>query len=75
MAQLSDAQQQALGEMDSDLLALLTERGVPQAVMGDLSLKGFKTLALFAAVDEDRPGVRAFAKADLALDPAARGGD
>eukprot|EP00971_Amphidinium_carterae_P147728 2927942-Amphidinium_carterae.1 len=41
----------------------------------DIALAGFKTLPLFAALDETASGVRDFAKSDLHLDPAARSAD
>eukprot|EP00971_Amphidinium_carterae_P056150 1107493-Amphidinium_carterae.3 len=69
---MADALAVSLAKLDSDMLALLAERKVPDQVSGKLADAGFTSVALWAGADETAGGIRTWAKADLALDLAVR---
>ena len=66
---LTDAE--AVKLLKPELACLLDEKNLPLAAQAELARKGCVCLDLFALMDDDRAGVRQFAKDELKLDPTA----
>jgi len=67
---LSDAEAKQLEDMSSDLRYVLSEFEVPERLQLRTLQLGYKSLATFGVLGDDRAAVRAALKTDFSLDPA-----
>ena len=72
---LDAAELTALNAMSSDLRFMLSEFEVPDRVQHSLCLRGYKSLATFGVMADDRATFRAAVIADLLINPAHAGLD
>ena len=70
---LDDADRALIAGASADLKFLLDEMDVEQKAQAAVMRLGYKTIALFGTLADDRAGVRAALAADLGLDPNAAG--